>query len=190
MLKQIVIAGSGGQGIQFAGQFLASSAVRQGLEATYVPNYGAERRGGPSYCSVVVADGPIYAPVFAQPDVLIAFDQRARNQYGALVKPAGLILTNSDLAAQKAAAEQARVVSIPASSLGDQLRPGSGFNLVMLGAFLAIFSGVEVKTAEAVLKEQCAKKPGTLEINLQGLAKGAEIIKLGGEKNDSQSPSG
>ena len=85
MLTEIVIAGSGGQGIQFAGQVLARAAMQQGLYVTYVPAYGAERRGGASFCSVVLSDEFVFAPVFQRPDVLLALDQRGRNQYAASV---------------------------------------------------------------------------------------------------------
>jgi len=177
MLEQIVLAGSGGQGIQFAGQLLARAAVRQGLEATYVPSYGAERRGGPSFCFVVVADKPIHAPVFKHSDVLLAFDQRARMQYASLVKPSGLIILNSDLASHATDEELARVVSLPASTLADRFRKDSAFNMVMLGAYLTLRRTVTMEMVRTVLQTETAKKQEWLEFNLKTLEQGAEAVK-------------
>ncbi len=174
MLTNILISGSGGQGIQFMGQVLALAAVRQGLQTTYVPAYGAERRGGTSFCSVVIADEPIYAPVFGRPDVLLAFDQRGRDQYGSQVKDEGLILTNADLAATPAAGETARVLSLPASTLADRSsQDGGTLNLVMLGAFVAASRILDQEQVLAALAERSTKKPERLAANREGFAAGA-----------------
>lgn len=173
MLIEIVIAGSGGQGIQFAGQVLALTAVRQGLQATYVPAYGAERRGGPSFCSVVVSDGPIYAPVFSHPDVLLALDQRGRNQYATTLKPGGLIIANADLAPLPAPGETGRVVALPASELADRICREGALNLVMLGAWAEMHGELDRAQLEAVTRERSAKKPELLASNLEALSLGA-----------------
>lgn len=40
------IAGFGGQGVMSAGVVLANCATREGLNATWLPSYGPEMRGG------------------------------------------------------------------------------------------------------------------------------------------------
>jgi len=179
MLTEIVIAGSGGQGIQFAGQTLARAAVRQGLNATYMPFYGAERRGGTSYCSVVIADEAIYAPIFNHPDVLLCFDQRGRRQYGGLVKPGGVILANSDLAPEAAEREVARVVALPATTLAERICRDGALNLVMLGAYLSLTGIVNPEHVLAIVKERSKKKPELLASNLEALALGETSMKEG-----------
>lgn len=178
MLEQIIIAGSGGQGIQFCGQLLARAAVRQGLEATYVPSYGAERRGGPSFCSVVAADQPIYASLFKYPSVFLALDQRARNQYAASLLANGILLVNADLAPQAAAGEQAKVISLPASRLAEKVSfEQPPLNLVLLGAYLGLNRVVRTDSVKAELEVRFAKKPEVLERNLRALSLGLEEIR-------------
>ncbi|MCD4814418.1 2-oxoacid:acceptor oxidoreductase family protein [bacterium] len=177
MFNRIIIAGSGGQGIQFDGQLLARAAVQQNLVATYVPTYGAERRGGPSFCYVVVANKEVYTPIFKHPDILIAFDQRARNTYGALIRENGKILVNSDLASQPAENESSEVISIPASSIANKIYPENGpLNLVMLGAFLAIVPGVHMEPIREILQHRFANKQERLQVNLVALQKGTESV--------------
>lgn len=174
MRTEIIMAGSGGQGVQFAGQNLARAALAQGLKATYVPSYSAERRGGPSFCSVVVADRPIYTPVFTRPDVLLAFDRRGRNQYADQVKPGGLIVSNQDLAPDAAPGESAPVLSVPASTLAEGLGRRDAMNLVLLGAYLARSGLVALERSRDTLRESAGrKKPELLEGNLEALARGA-----------------
>lgn len=172
MLSEIIIAGSGGQGIQFAGQVLARAAVRKGWQATYVPAYGAERRGGPSFCLVVISDQPVYSPVFSQPGVLLCLDQRGRNQYGASVRADGLILADRELASEAAAGEQARVELIAASSLAELVCPGGASNLVLLAAYACLSGMVDLETLKNVVAERSGKKPELLASNLEALQAG------------------
>lgn len=178
MLDQIIMAGSGGQGIQLNGQILARAAVHQGLEATYVPTYGAERRGGPSFCAVAVADQPIYATLFNNPDVFLAFDQRARTQYAASVKASGVIVANTDLATQPAPGEKARVISISASRLAEKVHSvAPPLNLVMLGAYLALGRGVNIEALREMLEVRFLNKKPVLQSNLKALDQGVEAVR-------------
>ena len=43
---QILIAGFGGQGILFAGKFLAYKGLLEDLQVSWLPSYGPEMRGG------------------------------------------------------------------------------------------------------------------------------------------------
>ena len=67
LYEEIVIAGFGGQGIILVGKLLAQTAMKAGMEVTYMPSYGAEVRGGTANCMVIVADRPIACPVVSAP---------------------------------------------------------------------------------------------------------------------------
>jgi 2-oxoglutarate ferredoxin oxidoreductase subunit gamma len=56
MQTEIILSGFGGQGIMFAGQLLAYTAMDAGLEVTWIPSYGPEMRGGTANCTVIIAD--------------------------------------------------------------------------------------------------------------------------------------
>jgi 2-oxoglutarate ferredoxin oxidoreductase subunit gamma len=172
MLTEISIAGSGGQGIQFIGQLLAKAATRQGLIATYVPSYGAERRGGPSFCSVVIGDSEIFSPVFIQADVLLALDQRGREQGSSMVKSNGLILVNQDLAGTAVPGEKGRVVALHATQMADELGPSGPMNLIMAAAYVGVSGIINPQGLEEELREVTAKKPQLLTLNLGALAQG------------------
>lgn len=176
MLDRIIMAGSGGQGIQFAGQLLTLAAIDQGLKATYVPSYGAERRGGKSFCTVVVGDHEIYAPVFQEVDILLALDQRARNEYSHQVKDSGLIIADQDLAAISGDREVGKVLLVPAHAIAAQLRKEvSAQNLVMLGVYLGLGHGVSLASALKVLELKSGKKPHLLATNAKALETGHEL---------------
>src|SRR5690554_7951861 len=58
----IRFTGIGGQGILFAGKMLAETAVEAGEHPCFAPSYGAEKRGGPSECTVILSRGELPCP--------------------------------------------------------------------------------------------------------------------------------
>ena len=56
--KKVFVAGFGGQGVLLIGQMLAYAAMYEGKEATWMPSYGPEMRGGTANCTVCISDKP------------------------------------------------------------------------------------------------------------------------------------
>ena len=71
---QILIAGFGGQGVLFAGKFLAYKGLVQDKQVSWLPSYGPEMRGGTANCSVILSDTPVGSPIITNPDVLVAMN--------------------------------------------------------------------------------------------------------------------
>ena len=65
---QILFAGFGGQGVLFAGKFLAYKGLMEELQVSWLPSYGPEMRGGTANCSVVLSDTPVGSPIITNPD--------------------------------------------------------------------------------------------------------------------------
>ena len=59
MRKEIVLSGTGGQGVILAGLILAEAAVAEGLNATHNQSYGPEARGGASRAEVILSTDEI-----------------------------------------------------------------------------------------------------------------------------------
>lgn len=59
------LAGAGGDGAQTAAMLLARAAIAEGFDATHIPSYGPESRGGTSYADVHVARTEVLARVAA-----------------------------------------------------------------------------------------------------------------------------
>lgn len=62
MKSSIIIGGFGGFGgqeIMLMGKFLRYTACEEGLEATFLPSYGPEQRGGTANCLVVISNARI-----------------------------------------------------------------------------------------------------------------------------------
>ena len=62
MDREILLSGVGGQGVQLAAKMLALAGMIEGREVLQFSMFGGTMRGGPSECTVVIADAAVEAP--------------------------------------------------------------------------------------------------------------------------------
>ncbi len=91
------LAGSGGDGAQTAAMLIVHAGINEGFDATHIPAYGPESRGGTSYADVHVADGEVLSPASPKPNVLIAFNMPSLVKFGPDVPPGGTIIYDSSV---------------------------------------------------------------------------------------------
>ena len=97
MTTNTLIAGVGGQGVLFAGKFMAYKGMLEGKQISWLPSYGPEMRGGTANCSVILSDDPIGSPIVSKPDVLIAMNLPSLDKYEKDVVEGGMIFVVSTL---------------------------------------------------------------------------------------------
>ena len=103
MTNQILIAGFGGQGILFAGKFLAYEGLLEDKEVSWLPSYGPEMRGGTANCSVILSDTKVGSPIVSEPDILIAMNLPSLDKYENDTVAGGKIFVDSSLISKKVA---------------------------------------------------------------------------------------
>lgn len=92
---EIVISGSGGQGVILAGRILAeAAALYDGKEAVMAQSYGPEARGGASRAEIVISKQKIDYPKVMSVDILLVMTQEAMDKYGYLLSPHGLLIAD------------------------------------------------------------------------------------------------
>jgi 2-oxoglutarate ferredoxin oxidoreductase subunit gamma len=177
--EEVIIAGFGGQGIMLAGRLLAQTAMKRGLEVTYMPSYGAEVRGGTANCMVVMADEPIACPVVGRPDSLIVMNKASLNKFAPRLKVGGLLVMNSSLIDNEPQLQGAyEIVAVPADELAVELGSHKSANMVALGAYLQKRGHLTADAAAQALPDVLAKRyHKTLPVNAEALRRGAEFAK-------------
>lgn len=177
--EEITIAGFGGQGILLAGRLLAQTAMKVGMQVSFMPSYGAEVRGGTANCMVVIADEPIASPMVSKPDSLIAMNKASLSKFAPCVKNNGLLVMNSSLIDCEPDVDKSiDVLAIPADDIAVELGSQKSANMVALGAYLqrrGLFSvDAAAKSLPDVLAERYHK---TLPLNAEALRRGADFAK-------------
>jgi 2-oxoglutarate ferredoxin oxidoreductase subunit gamma len=167
---EILLSGSGGQGLLLAGQILADAAIRDGKNASQTQSYGPEARGGASRAEVIISEGDIDYPRVARPDILLVMSREALAKYANTMKPGGTLLVDTTYI-QDTPATTARVFAMPYSRIARETLGGEmAANIVALGALAALTGAV---TKESLRSALLARIPrGTGAINLKALELG------------------
>jgi len=173
MTEQLIIAGSGGQGIMLLGKVLAEGALLEDKCVTWLPAYGPEVRGGAAYCMVVISDDEIGSPHIDKADSLIIMNQLSLEKFKNRLKEKSLMIINSSLA------KSDNIIKAVAGKFTD-IAIGLGnikvANTVALGMYLAHKETVALKNIEKVMRRMAPKdKPELLKVNLEALKKGMEL---------------
>ena len=170
---QILFAGFGGQGILFAGKFLAYKGLVEDKQVSWLPSYGPEMRGGTANCSVVLSDTPVGSPIITEPDVLVAMNLPSLQKYMDTVVPGGQIYVDSALIAEKVTRTDVQVFYIPATQMAKDEGIATLANMILVGHLLQNHPELSFDgAAETVQKLVPPKKAALVELNMKALELG------------------
>ena len=173
---QILIAGFGGQGVLFAGKFLAYKGLVQDKQVSWLPSYGPEMRGGTANCSVIISDTPVGSPIITNPDVLVAMNLPSLQKFVDTVVPGGHIFVDSTLITAEVERADVQVHYIPATQMAKDAGFSTLANMILTGKVIKESDCVawegNKETLEAFIP---AKKASLIDINCQALQAGYDF---------------
>jgi len=172
---QILIAGFGGQGILFAGKFLAYKGLMEDLQVSWLPSYGPEMRGGTANCNVIISETPVGSPIITSPDVLIAMNLPSLQKYVDTVVPGGQIYVDSSLIEAKVERSDVEVFYIPATQMAKDAGIATLANMIIMGQLLQNNPELSFDGTEAVIAKLVPPtKAALVELNMKALTMGKE----------------
>ncbi len=175
MTTQLLIAGFGGQGVLFAGKFLAYKGLIEGRQLSWLPSYGPEMRGGTANCSVILSDEPVGSPIVSKPDALIVMNLPSLEKYEDSVVSGGSVFVDSTLIERKLRRDDVKAFYVPATALANELGTPSLANMIMVGKFIKETGAVSADDMEAALKKVVsARHQDMLKANLNAIKRGFE----------------
>lgn len=178
MEQKIIIAGSGGQGILFLGKVIAYSAMKQGLEVTWFPSYGAEMRGGTANCMVVVSDELIGSPIVKNADYLIALNEASYKKFINRLVPNGYVIYDSSIIKNSNERKNINFYPIEASKEASLIANPKLANMILLGAFIKKSNLIDInKVLETINEIIPAKRKEMIEINNKLIMRGFSIFE-------------
>lgn len=193
MLKEIRIAGFGGQGVILSANILGrAAALFEGGYATMTQNYGPEARGGAASAALILSDEPILYPYLTHPDVLVVMSQEAYTRFGPELRENGILIVEEDLVRLDGLSGTPRVYSIPATRFAEELGKKMVLNVVMVGFLVAV---AEVVSREAARQAVAAAVPARFrDLNLaafdRGYDYGRQLLERGASLQDNAVPAG
>jgi len=185
VVEEILIAGSGGQGIMLMGQLLGYGALYERLEVTFFPSYGPEMRGGTANCTVVVSDRRIGSPVRNTFTALMAMNKASLERFEERVKAGGLVAYNKTLIETSPKRKDVRLLAIPANRIASELGNPQVANMVALGA---LADALGIISRGSLSKGLARVIPGhrhsLIPINEEAIKKGMETIQGKGKRGN------
>ena len=173
---QILIAGFGGQGVLFAGKFLAYKGLVQDKQVSWLPSYGPEMRGGTANCSVILSDTPVGSPIITTPDVLVAMNLPSLQKFVDAVAPGGKIILDSTLIDTKVERTDVEVFYVPATQMAKDAGFATLANMILAGKVLKEIDNVTYDGNKETLESFIpAKKANLIDVNCQALQLGFDF---------------
>jgi 2-oxoisovalerate ferredoxin oxidoreductase beta subunit len=178
------LAGAGGDGAQTAAMIITLAAVNEGFDATHIPSYGPESRGGTSYADVRLAEGEVLSADAPAPHVLVAFNAPSLAKFAQAVPPGGVVIYDSDLIPDvPAVGPSARVVGVPFSTIARSLGEPKVKNIVALGALRGATNLFPDETFLTAIRQALHAKSGALrQLNEEAFARGAAAAERDAER--------
>jgi 2-oxoisovalerate ferredoxin oxidoreductase beta subunit len=172
------LAGAGGDGAQTAAMIIARAAINEGFDATHIPSYGPESRGGTSYADVRLAADEVLSPSAATPHVLVAFNAQSLEKFGPAVLAGGIVIYDSSVAhAVPPLAHGVLAVPVPAAALAQDLGRLTVKNTVMLGVLAEATRIFPQDTFLTAIRQALGGKPALIGINEQAFRAGCEAAR-------------
>ena len=167
MSCNILFAGFGGQGILFAGKFVAYKGLLENKQVSWLPSYGPEMRGGTANCSVILSESPVGSPIVSNPDILMVMNLPSLDKYENSVKTGGKIFVDSTFIDRKVNRDDVDVYYIPATKMASDAGVPTLANMILLGKVIKETGVISLDGMKTMFEKIIsAKRQNLIETNL------------------------
>ena len=171
-------AGAGGDGAQTAALLVARAGINEGYDATHIPSYGPESRGGTSYADVHIARAEVLSPSSPAPHVLLAFNSPSLARFGPTVVAGGTIVYDSSVIVDVPALPAGvKVVGVPMTRIAAELGRPVVKNVVALGALQAATGMFPEETFLTAIRQALKSKCAMIPLNEEAFARGRQAVR-------------
>jgi indolepyruvate ferredoxin oxidoreductase beta subunit len=189
VITNILVCGTGGQGVMTAAEILAQTAISKGFDCKKSEVAGMAQRGG-VVTSHVRFGKKVWSPVITPgtADLLVAFEVAEASRWADMLRPGGIAMVNTirlvppvvsiglfkypdDPVAQMRAAG-VTVYDFDAGAIARELGDLKLVNTIMLGAIADYLPFPTSELEEQIVGRFRARKPAMVAVNQQAFERG------------------
>ena len=175
MQQNILISGTGGQGVIASGEFLSRALFMKDFEIMFSRSYGASARGGACMSQIMAADHVINDLQFEKTDILLCLSLPAFKKYMPMAKANSLIIVETDVYGRTdKIRDDVEIVQVPARKIAVGLGNQIVANMVMLGALAKHSDMVNLELLKDAVNTNM--RESMREINLKALQMGYDSV--------------
>jgi 2-oxoglutarate ferredoxin oxidoreductase subunit gamma len=171
---EIILGGSGGQGLVLSGIMLGEAAILEGKVVVQTQSYGIASRGGLSLAEVIIDQEEIIYQQVQAPDMILTLTEEALEKYASFADKGVAIFYDTTLAKARTGVN---LTGYPFTRIASDLGNVGSVNILSLGAMITALPMVKAESLARVIRKRFKGK--ALEMNLQRLEAGAELIIKG-----------
>ncbi len=177
---EVIVGGTGGQGVITIGYVLAQAAFSKYKHVTRFPIYMGAMRGAAALITVIFSNERIAAPILSNYDNAITMEPGTFARFKAGINPGGKIVYNSSVIKDAEKGEtDCCFYGIPVTDLAQEMNAPYLANMIMLGAYREITGVLTEDMVKDAMKYILTSegKGDRLKINLEAYDKGASYAK-------------
>ena len=168
--REVILAGSGGQGLVLSAILLAEAAMLEGRNVVQTQSYGIASRGGLSLAEVIIDDAEIIFQQVRHPDCVLALTEEATKKFEAWAARGVPVFYDSTLAAPRHGPNfHGHPFTQAASDLGNV----GSVNILALGTLAAYTGMVAAESLQQLVRRRFGGAAARL--NLEVLAAGSQL---------------
>lgn len=168
---EVVLAGSGGQGLISSGIMLGEAAILEDKNVMQTASYGIAQRGGLAMAEVIISEGEILFQHVENPDIVLALNDESVKLYEALAGKGVPVFYDTMLAGERFGEN---FYGYSFTGMAEELGHLGMANVIALGAMAAKSGMIKPESLEEVLRERFDGK--SLEMNIKALHKGVALV--------------
>lgn len=169
---EVIMAGSGGQGLVLAGIMLGEAATLEGRIAVQTQSYEAASRGGFSMAEVIIDTQEIIYQQVQEPDIILALTEESMIKYAPFAEKGITLLYDTTLVKARTGAT---LFGYPFTQIAGDLGNTASVNILSLGAMIARVPMIKAESLIQVIRRRFKGK--AMEMNIKALEKGEELIQ-------------
>jgi 2-oxoglutarate ferredoxin oxidoreductase subunit gamma len=167
---EVILGGSGGQGLVVSGMMLAEAAILEGKNVAQTVSYGIATRGGFSMAEVIIDREEIIFQQVQNADAVLALTEEAMEKFQALLERGTGVFYDTTLLKPR---QGERLYGQPFTDMASRMGHVGMANIIALGYMAKMNRMVETESLAEVIRRRFS---GTvLEANLKALQAGGEL---------------
>lgn len=166
---EIVMAGTGGQGLIFVASFLAEAAMNAGMNVTQTQTYGIAQRGGFISAEVLIDKDEILFQQVSEPSIVLALSDVVGTRYDDVKVP---VIYDTSIMNER---YMPNWHGLPCTNIAHEIGVPRAANLVGLGAAMSLYQAVKLEDLYAMARSSFGKL--AIEQNIKAIRLGAEAAE-------------
>jgi 2-oxoglutarate ferredoxin oxidoreductase subunit gamma len=167
---EVIMAGSGGQGLVVSGIMLAEAVILEGKNVVQTVSYGIATRGGFSMAEVIIDREEIIFQQVQNADIVLALTEEAMEKFQPLAGSGTGIFYDTTLVNERPGEH---LYGHPFTDMASRIGHAGMANIIALGCMAKMHGMVETESLAEVIKKRFSGK--TLALNIEALKAGISL---------------